>query len=167
MSSVEPICRPISHEELTRIRAVADFQFGNGCGMALFPDSVMVIRSKKTAKVKNIYYEGKLLATLRPIDGYLALSIEGAKRLALVVPPPRYRVVARDDVIDFLKKGRNLFAKHVIESDPEIRAGEEVLIIDGKDNVVAVGKAVLTGLEMKRFKKGVAVKIRKGEEEQE
>jgi len=163
VSSAERICSTITQEELIRIRAVADFQFGNGCGYALFPDEVAVIRSKKTGKVKNIYYQKKLLATLRPKDGYLALSIEGGKRLAMIIPPPRYRVVPREDVTEFLKKGRNLFAKHVIECDPEIRPGEEVLISDSKGNVIAVGKAVLAGYEMKRFKNGVAVKIREGE----
>jgi len=167
VSSVEPICSPITEEELIRIRAVADFQFGNGCGRILFPDKVMVVRSKKTGKVKNIYYQKKLLATLRPKDGYLALGVEGAKRLATFLPPPRYRVVPRDDVIEFLRKGRNLFAKHIIECDPGIRPGEEVFVSDSKGNVVAVGKAVLTGLEMKRFKNGVAVKIRRGETDEE
>lgn len=152
----------IDQEALIRIRSVADFQFGEGCGKLLFPKEVTVIRSKKTGKVKNIYLNGKLLATLKPKDGYLALSLEGARRLALIFRPPRYRVVARDDVIEFLKKGRNLFSKHVVECDPEIRPGEEVLVTDSKDNIVAVGKAVLAGFEMKRFKNGVAVKIRKG-----
>ncbi|MGC8936412.1 MAG: PUA domain-containing protein [Candidatus Methanomethylicaceae archaeon] len=163
MSSVEHICSPISQEELIRIRAVADFQFGRGCGSLLFPEIVSVIRSKKTGKVKNIYYRNQLLATLRPKDGYLALSLEGAKRLTSIIPPPKYRVLPREDVIDFLKKGRNLFAKHVIDCDPEIRPGEEVIVSDQEGNIIAVGKAVLAGFEMKRFKNGVAVKIRKGE----
>lgn len=163
MSSAEHIYSPISPEELMRIRAVADFQFGRGCGSVLFPEMVSVIRSKKTGKVKNIYYHELLLATLKPKDGYLALSLEGAKRLASIIPPPKYRVLPRDDVIDFLKKGRNLFAKHVVDCDPEIRPGEEVIVGDQEDHVIAVGKAVLAGFEMKRFKIGVAVKIRKGE----
>ena len=163
MSSAAPTCSQVTNDDLIRIRAVADYQFGSGCGKALFPDEVMVIRSRKTGKVKGIYYKGKLLATLRPSDGYLALSVDGACRLTKALYPPRYRVVVQDDVLEFIKQGRNLFSKHVISADPEIRPGEEVLITDSRDHVVAVGRAVLNGVEMKRFKTGLAVKVRVGE----
>jgi uncharacterized protein with predicted RNA binding PUA domain len=153
-----------NREDLIRIRAVADFQFGKGCGNKAFPDDITVIRSRKTGKVKGIYHSGQLLATLRPADGYLALSPEGATRLARSLKPPSYRVVVIGDVVEQIKKGRNLFAKHVLFADPGIKAGEEVLITDSADQVLATGKAVLTGKEMKRFKIGLAVKVRKGTE---
>jgi len=40
---------------------------------------------------------------------------------------------------------------------------EEVIVLNGKQRVIAVGKAVLSGDEMKSFKKGVAVKVRRGD----
>jgi len=163
VSSVAPTCRQITDDDLIRIRAVADYQFGSGCGEAFFPDGVMVIKSRKTGKVKGIYHKSKLLATLRPSDGYLALSVDGACRLTKSLYPPRYRVVVQDDVLEFIKQGRNLFSKHVVSADPEIRPGEEVLITDSRDHVVAVGRAVLSGREMKRFKTGLAAKVRRGE----
>ncbi len=160
-----PTCSPIGESELIRIRAVADYQFGAGCGEGLFPDCVKVVKSRKTGKVKGIYLGDELLATLKPSDGFLAMSTPGAVRLAAALPPPRYRVAVIDDVVKFIKEGRNLFAKHVLESDPDIRPGEEVMITDAKGQVVAVGRAALTGEEMKRFKIGLAVKIRRGEED--
>ncbi|MCQ5340748.1 MAG: pseudouridine synthase [Candidatus Methanomethylicia archaeon] len=157
----------ITKDELIRIRAVADIQFGKGCGKILFPEEVMVIRSKRTGKIKNIYHNGKLIATLRTNDGYLALSIEGAKRLISILPYPKYRVVVKDEVVEFLKKGRNLFSKHVVSCDEEIRPGEEVIITDLKENVIAVGKSLLNGHEMGRFKNGIAVKVRSGVNEED
>ncbi|MDD1766353.1 MAG: hypothetical protein LUQ00_00330 [Candidatus Methanomethyliaceae archaeon] len=159
-----PTCRQITDDDLIRIRAVADYQFGAGCGEALIPDRIAVIKSRKTGKVKGIYHKGRLLATLRPSDGYLALSVDGARLLVKVLNPPRYRIVVQDDVLDFIKQGRNLFSKHVVSADPEIRPGEEVLITDSRDHVVAVGRATLNGTEMKRFKIGLAAKVRKGTE---
>jgi len=164
LETAGPTCDPASGEDLIRIRAVADHQFGKGCGNKIFPQDLGVIRSRKTGKVKGIYHQGKLLATLRPADGYLALGPEGAVRLARSLEPPKYRVVVVDDVVDAIKTGHNLFAKHVLSADPEIRAGEEVLVTDFADNVLATGRAVLTGKEMKRFKIGMAVKVRKGTE---
>jgi predicted RNA-binding protein (TIGR00451 family) len=163
MQSAVPTCKPIAEDELVRIRAVADYQFGAGSGDGLFPIGVLVVRSRKTGKVKSIFYDGKLLATLKPNDGFLAMSVDGANRLVKAIPQPRYRGVVINDVLDFIKQGRNLFAKHVLSADPEIRPGEEVIITDSKDRVVAVGRAALNGIEMKRFKIGLAVKVRRGE----
>lgn len=147
---------------MIRIRAVADLQFGAGCGTRIFPNDSSVVRSRKTGKVKGIYHQGRLLATLRPSDGYLALSIDGGARVAAALKPPRYRVVVVEEVADYIKRGRNLFAKHVQFADPEIKPSEEVLITDARDRVLATGRAVLTGREMRRFKVGMAVKVRNG-----
>jgi len=37
-----------------------------------------------------------------------------------------------------------------------------VVVVDGRHEVLAVGRAVLTGKEMKAFKRGVAVRVRHG-----
>lgn len=164
MPQVGPTYNHPTSEELTRLRSVADYQFGRGSGNALFPDGVLVIRSKKTGKVKGIFLGGEHIATLKPSDGYLALSIAGGKRLMAALPEPKNRVVAMDEVSEFIKSGRNLFSKHVASADPEIRPGEEVLIVNSKGMLLAVGKAVLNAREMKHFKKGLAVNVRRGNE---
>jgi predicted RNA-binding protein (TIGR00451 family) len=162
---VVPICSSITDDDLIRLRAVADYQFGAGCGRALIPDRVVVIKSRKTDKVKGIYYNNNLLATLRPSDGYLALSIDGACLLTKKLQPPSYRIVVQNEVLNYIKQGRNLFSKHIISADLKIRPGEEVIITDSRDHVMAVGRATLNGTEMKRFKIGIAAKVRKGTEE--
>lgn len=162
MHPVAPTSDQATPEELIRLRAVADYQFGRGAGRALFPDEISVVRSRKTGKIKGIFLNHEHLATLKPSDGYLALSVPGGNRLLRAFQPPRHRVVIMDEVAEFIKSGRNLFAKHVVEVDSSIRPGEEVIITDTKGNLLAVGKAVLSGKEMKQFKKGLAVNVRRG-----
>ena len=41
-------------------------------------------------------------------------------------------------------------------------ADYEVIVVDEDSEVLAVGRAVLSGIEMKAFKRGVAVKVRHG-----
>jgi len=53
----------------------------------------------------------------------------------------------------------------VIRADGEIRPGEEVIVTNEKDEVLAVGRALLRGKEMLSFKRGVAVKTRRGVDE--
>ncbi len=151
--------------DLQKIRSVANYQLGRGVGDLLYPDGVGITHSKRTGRIRYITLDGVLLATLRPMDGLFSLTIAGARRLASVLPPPRFRVVVQDDVEEFIAKGGNVFARHVVEADGEIRPAEEVIVTDRRGGVLAVGKALLTGKEMLAFKRGVAVKTRRGARE--
>jgi uncharacterized protein with predicted RNA binding PUA domain len=144
-----------------RVQTIADYQFGGLAGTALFPDGCEFILST-TGRIRQILFEGKRLATIRARDGRLTLGIEGARRLHAILPAPGYRVVIRDDVADFVAQGKNTFAKHVVSADPQIRAGDEVLVVSGDDRLVACGTAMLSGEEMLAFNYGGAVKVRQG-----
>ena len=153
------------HNPLQKIRSIADYQFGSGVGETLFPDNVEISFSKRTGRMRHIYLGSKLLATLRPTDGFFSLTIEGARRI-LKVKPHRLWVRVQDDVADFIADGRSVFAKHIVDCDEEIRPEEEVIVVDDEGGVLAVGRAVLTGKEMRAFKRGVAVRVRRGLDEE-
>jgi predicted RNA-binding protein (TIGR00451 family) len=149
-------------DALTRIRSVADYQFGKGVGEKLFPETVEITYSKRTGRIRYVYLKGKRLATLRPTDGLFSLSIEGAKRIVKNAASARCIVTVKDDVSKFVAEGGDVFAAHVIKADGEIRPKDEVIVVNEKGEVLAVGKAVLSGEEMTAFKSGVAVKVRRG-----
>ena len=146
---------------MQKVRAIADYQFGRCVGEKLFPDGVEISFSKRTGRIRHVYYEGRLLVTLRPTDGLFSLTVEGGRRM-MQTKPLKSWVKVQDDVSDFIAKGRSVFAKHVVDCDEEIRPEEEVVVVDGYEEVLAVGRAVLTGKEMKAFEQGVAVRIRCG-----
>ena len=150
-----------TNTHLKRVRTIADYQFGQGAGCAIFPDNVE-FQMSSTGRVRQILFEGKRLATVKAHDGMLTLGIAGAMKLHVFLKVPQNRVVVNSDSAPFVAKGKNAFAKHVIGSDPDIRAGEEVLVVDEKDNLLATGKTVLCALEMTTFKKGIAVEVRSG-----
>jgi conserved protein with predicted RNA binding PUA domain len=143
------------------VRVIADYQFGRDAGQILFPDSCEFTYST-TGRVRQVLLSGSRLATVRAEDGRLTLSFSGALRLMQAIPPPGYRVVILDDVGEFIAAGKNTFAKHVISADPVIRAGDEVLVVSQKGDLLATGSAQLSGPEMLVFNYGVAVKIRQG-----
>ncbi len=78
------------------------------------------------------------------------------------VEPLHLWVKLEDFAEPFVAKGRSAFAKHVIDVDLEIRPQEEVIVISQKNEVLAVGRALLSGTEMKAFNKGIAVRVRRG-----
>lgn len=143
------------------VRAISNYQFGMNVGEQLFPDGVVIEVSKRTGKPKRVYLDGKLLATVRSNDGLIALTVEGAMRLRTSLPPGRFRVIVSDGAARFIAEGKSLFSKHVLEADPKILPGDEVIIENDKGELLAVGKAVISGCEMGKFRRGLAVKIRK------
>jgi predicted RNA-binding protein (TIGR00451 family) len=104
----------------------------------------------------------ELLATLRPTTGLFVLTLTGAKRLTCEIKPLRYWVKIEEEAETFVSKGRSTFAKNVIAADVEIRPQDEVIVINRNSEVLAVGRALLSGQEMKEFTRGVAVRVRKG-----
>lgn len=149
-------------ENLRRIRYIADYQFGKGAGKILFPDSVRLVISPKTGRVRQIMDGDNRIATIKPASGWLSLGIEGAKRLHKFFPFPRLRVAVLNEVSEFIAAGKNVFAKHVVKVDEEIRAEDEVLVVDEGDRLLATGKAILSAIEMPDLKRGVAVDVRVG-----
>ena len=71
-------------------------------------------------------------------------------------------MVVNSDAAPFVAKGKTAFARHVVDVDPEIRAGQEVLVVDGDDRFLGTGKTMLSAIEMKAFEKGTAVDVRGG-----
>jgi len=149
-------------QDLRRVRGVAEYQFGSGSGAALFPDGVSFEHSKRTGKVRFIRLGDVLIASLRPTDGLLTLTIAGAERLVSQVNPLGCTVTVLDEVGEFVSQGRNVFAKHVVDADDGVRPRDEVVVFDSNTKVLAVGRALLTREEMIAFGVGVAVKTRRG-----
>jgi predicted RNA-binding protein (TIGR00451 family) len=156
------LVKPRLHE-LRRIRVVANYQFGKGASKA-FPRTIEITRSPNTHRIRHVYNDGELLATYRPRDGLLALSIPGGQALRAIFKPPKLRVEVLPGVEEFIENGGNVFCKHVQDVDPELRPAEEVLVVDEKDRLLAVGRSFFNAEEILSFKIGVAVKVRHGVE---
>lgn len=149
-------------DDLRKIKAIADYQFGVGAGEALFKGNIKIEKSKKTGKIRHIYDKGVIVANMRASDSFLVLSKEGAKRLHNSMLYPENRVVVNEDSVPFARDGKSVFAKFVVDCDENIRSNDEVLIVSEDDELLAYGKALLCAHEMGDFNTGQAVKTRKG-----
>ena len=147
---------------LRQIRGIADFQFGNGAGELLFPEDVNIVYSKNTGRIRHITHKNQLIASFRPTDGLFTLSIKGAERLINQMQGFDYIVEIMDEISEFPSGGSDVFAKHVVNAGCVVKPGDEVIVVDSRFNVLAVGKALMNKTEMLIFKTGVAVRVRKG-----
>jgi predicted RNA-binding protein (TIGR00451 family) len=94
-----------------------------------------------------------------------SLSIEGARKLMRNREPGECFVTVKSEVKKFIAEGGDVFAAHVVAAD-DVRAKDEIVVLDEERGILAVGRAVLSGSEMLVFKRGVAVKVRRGVNEE-
>jgi len=147
-------------KDIARISAVSNMQFGKGASKALFDGEINIIKSKKTGKIRNIHSNENHVLSMRAGDGLFTLKIDGAKRLHKSFKYPKLRVTIDKDAVPFVKEGKSVFAKFVIDCDSELRPFDECLIVDKKDYLLAVGRTLLNRDEMLSFEYGMAVKTR-------
>jgi len=149
---------------LRKIKAISDYQFGNDITDILFDkeESLTIERSKKTNKIRYIYYKNNLLLTLRPTNGFFTLSLFSARKIIKKIPAPRLRIIVLTEISEFIKKGRNVFCKHVVDVDPNLRPLDEVIVVNQQDELLAIGRLKLPVDFIRSFKTGIAVIVRKG-----
>ncbi len=144
-----------------KVRMTFDYLFGRGISSSLPLSELQLVFSKRTGKLRKICLEGELLATFRS-DGGVALTVAGAKLLVTDPKMKSHCVVVDDSVKVFVMEGRSVFCKHVRSVGNMVRSKSEVVVLDSKGEILAVGKAVLSATMIRSFKIGVAVKIREG-----
>jgi uncharacterized protein with predicted RNA binding PUA domain len=147
---------------LGKVRSIADYQLGKNVGAKLFPQNVEFEYSKRTGRIRFINLNGERLATLRPTDGLLSLSIKAAVFMAENLPNAKCYVTIKNGVSKYIAEGGDVFAVHVVAVDEDVRAKDEVIVLDEDKQVLAVGRTVLSAPEIRAFKTGVAVKVRHG-----
>ena len=158
--SLNEIGRKSEDYDIRKIKSIANYQFGKGAGDALFDGKIGIRKSKTTGKIRNVYCNGKHVVSMRASDGFFTLKAEGGRRLHRFFSYPKMRVVVGDEAEPFIKEGRNVFAKFVVDACREIRPYDEVLIVSKEDELLAVGQCLMNRDEMLDFERGVAVKTR-------
>jgi len=154
-----------SNSQLRKLVGIGNYQFGRGVGAVLFDKKVRIECSRRTGRIRYVYAQDRLIATLRAKDGCLALTPFGASIILSKIENAPNVVVVQSDVAEAVRAGGDVFAKHVVQADRELRPAEEVIVTDEEGLLLGVGFAVLSGREMPAFKRGVAVKLRTGSDQ--
>ena len=140
-----------------KLRHTIDALFGNGVSKFL-PKDIEITFSRKNGRIKTVSFHGKLLCTLR-IDGGLAISPYFAQILLKSKKFKENCLEVNQDAAPFVKEGRSVFCKHVVWVGKNIQIASDTPILY-QDQVIAVGKAVLSSDMIPDFQRGMAVKVR-------
>ncbi len=117
--------------------------------------------SRKTGKMRTAHLDEHVLS-LRAGDGLFTLKPAGAKLLHAALPAPALRVVVAADSVPFNREGKSVFAQFVLAMDPALRPGDECLVVDEADQLIALGQVLMAPEEVGDFDRGMAVKVRDG-----
>jgi archaeosine-15-forming tRNA-guanine transglycosylase len=149
---------------LSKICSIFDFQFGLNSFRSVFKDSddLSFEFSRNTGKLKSISLNKIRVFIYIPTSGRFNSTIEGANLLRNNIPSPHLRVVVMDEIQEFIKEGKSVFAKHIVDLDKGLRNGSEVIVVNGKDELLAIGKLTIPTRLYPGKSIGVGVKIRKG-----
>jgi 7-cyano-7-deazaguanine tRNA-ribosyltransferase len=143
-----------------KLRALLTYQWGANAGNLADLEDMEVVFSKSTGKIRHCKSDGEIIFTVVPTTGLLTPTFKGGQELLRAEIDETYRVIMDSDVSEFVASGKSALAKFVKHADPNLRAGEEVLVFDEVRNLLGTGKALITGDEMTTFNRGVAVVIR-------
>lgn len=147
-------------DPMIKLRSTIDALFGAGVSRHLPPKrDIEITYSKRTGRIKSVFYKKNLLCTLR-IDGGLAISLTLAQ--ILLDKSKIFRESCVEITLDskpFVEQGYSVFAKHVTWCGKNVKILGDTPILY-KNKVVAVGRAVLSAEQIGDLTHGVAIKVR-------
>ena len=155
--------RPAFEHDIGLIRDVLDRDYGEGTGKSVLPDGHIVILSKAPGldRMDEVIIDGSVIATMRYDmgSGWKFVSrMQGAYRIGDGYT--KGYVVCDPSAVPFVRESKNLMAPGVVDADPDIKPGDEIIIVTAEREVIATGMARMTGPEMVAADKGMAVKTR-------
>jgi archaeosine-15-forming tRNA-guanine transglycosylase len=151
---------------LRKLHAISDYQFGPEITNILFKndDDIQILRSKNTNKIKYVHLNGELLLSLKPTTGLFTLSFLAARHIIEGTTYPRLRAEVLTEISEFIRKGRNVFCKHVTNIDEGLRPMDEVIVVNQEGEILAIGRVNIPIAYVKTFNRGVGIDVRKGVE---
>jgi len=130
----------------------------------IIPNNNIVILNKAPYddRMYEVIIDGAIIGAIRyeleKLDWIFIPRIIGAKILFANKANKKW-VVVDNGAIKFILKGANVLAPGVEDADQDISSGDEVIVI-GNSEVIATGRARMSGKEMIDNTHGLAVKVR-------
>ncbi|TXT66757.1 MAG: tRNA-guanine(15) transglycosylase [Promethearchaeota archaeon] len=149
---------------IRKLKAISDYQFGPEITDILFEnlDHIRIVRSKNTGKIRYVYSGEELLLTLKPTNGLFTLTFLASDIIISNTKSPRLRAVVLTEISKFIRKGRNVFCKHILDIDDSLRPNDEIIVVNQEQEILAIGRVSIPVPYIREFTRGVGVDVRKG-----
>jgi len=143
---------------LHELRMALAYQFDYSVAEALLPAPHRIsVRYSRKGRIREVWLDENLLLVKRPNDGLFSIGLKAAQIIVSVASKPRYRVIVKGD----RELKGSVLARDVVEIDPNLRPGDEVIIVDADDNVIGVGRLRVSPIMLIGLEKGEIARIRR------
>ena len=156
--------RPAFESDIVRVRDLIDGQFGEGTGKLAIPDKHIALLNKAPDidRMDEIIVDGEVMGATRfsLLAGERFLLRSGSAKA--IAPRVKKGWVSIDPgaAKAVREKSASTLAIGVLDCDPSIVPGTEVLVLDPDGHPVSVGTSKMSAQEMMEHKRGTAVKTR-------
>lgn len=148
--------------ELFQIFSVASYQFGEGLANLLKENAGRIFVTRySTGRIRVVYIDEEEALYFNPRTGLFSLSYSFASKALSAVEGKRI-FAKREIFVNFSSK--SLLAPAVLGSSDDVRAGDEVFIVDESGRLLAVGKSLLSSCEIGKIKRGEVAVIKRKED---
>ncbi|MCG3221894.1 MAG: DUF5591 domain-containing protein [Candidatus Heimdallarchaeota archaeon] len=136
---------------LKQLRAVADYQYGNGVGKTLFNGTIKI--KGKYPRDRQIFRNKEHIANIRSKDGFLTIQPQSAQE---IVDLSYTNLEFGDERVS----GSNIYAPGCLKADKRIHPNDDILVVFN-NQVIATGTAVVSGEDMNKMTSGILAGVRK------
>ncbi|MHA2308871.1 MAG: PUA domain-containing protein [Candidatus Heimdallarchaeaceae archaeon] len=136
---------------LKQLRAVADYQYGNGVGNTLFNGTIKI--KGKYPRDRQIFRDNEHIANIRSKDGFLTILPQSAQE---IVNLSYNNLEFGDERVT----GSNIYAPGCLKADKRIHPNDDILVVFN-NQVVATGTAVVSGEDMNKMTSGILARVKK------
>ncbi len=156
--------RPAFDRDIAHIRTLVDSQFGEGSGVAVIPDGVIVLLNKAPDidRMDEVVVGGDVVGAVRfnMVNGEKFLPRpRGTLAIAKVATKGRV-VVDPGAIIPIRTKKASTLAVGVLKCDEGVVPGDDIIVVSPEGGPVSVGSAKMSAEQMMRGERGTAVKTR-------
>lgn len=156
--------RPAFESDLIRIRCLIDEQFGKGTGELVFPLGRIVLLNKAPDldRTDEVIEDGEVMGAVRFSMRTGEKFLPRPKSATLISNSIRKGWVKIDSVAaEAVRKNKaSTLAVGVLDCDPSIDPGDEVVVLDESGHAVSVGVSKMSSSQMTAHMRGTAVKTR-------
>ncbi len=111
-------------------------------------------------RMDEVILDGEVIGNLRFENGKFLFTLRMEGAYLINKQAKKGWVIADSGAIKPILEGKNLMVPGVLDFSEGIKKGDEIIVRDENGKVFAVGIAKMSGDDMRREKRGVAVKIR-------
>ncbi|MFP3269012.1 MAG: PUA domain-containing protein [Desulfurococcales archaeon] len=148
-------------QEIAQIYGILYYQFGREAAEEVLRRSLELrVTRYSSGIIREVHMSNIPILYHNPKTGLFTLSQRGAILLFPLVPEDRKRIYIKRDIFEKYTK-KVLLAPAVARVTEDIRAGDEVFIVDESGDLLAVGKALASAVEIKVMKRGKVALVRR------